>query len=84
MLKLLPHSAQYYFTAADIPRALDANELQQQAGDLGLKGETYADVNIALKASLRSAAAADLIIVCGSIFLVAEVDTSILQLTQVE
>lgn len=84
MLKLLPHSAQYYFTAADIPRALDANELQQQAGVLGLKGETYADVNIALKASLRSAAAADLIIVCGSIFLVAEVDTSILQLTQVE
>ena len=84
MLKLLPHTAHYFFTAANIPRALAAMELQKQAGDFGLKGETYADVNAALKTALNSSAAGDLIIVCGSIFLVAEVDSSILQLTQAE
>lgn len=74
VLHLLPREAFYYFTQAHIPRALPAAELQQQAASAGLKGTTYTDVNAALKEALDQASEDDLVIVCGSIFLVAEVD----------
>lgn len=73
VLALLPSSAQYYFTQASIPRALDAKELQQQAAGAGLKGKTYPDVNNALKEATARAKENDLVLVCGSVFLVAEV-----------
>jgi dihydrofolate synthase/folylpolyglutamate synthase len=73
VLELLPSSAQYYFTQANIPRALDARELQQQAAGAGLKGRTYPDVNTALKEATARAKESDLVLVCGSVFLVAEV-----------
>lgn len=73
VLALLPSSAQYYFTQAGIPRALDAKELQQQAAAAGLKGKTYPDVNTALKEAMAKAKENDLVLVCGSVFLVAEV-----------
>ena len=74
ILRLLPKHALYYFTQAQIPRALDANELKEKAEELGLEGMTYDDVNTALQDAVRIATATDLIIVCGSIFLVAEVN----------
>lgn len=74
VLCLLPVAATYYFTQAHIPRALDAGTLQQKATALGLQGSVYEDVNKALEQALTQAAADDLILVCGSIFLVAEVD----------
>lgn len=73
VLSLLPSTAHYYFTRAQIPRALDENELAQQAAAFQLKGHTYPDVNTALQAAQTQAHDKDLIIVCGSIFLVAEV-----------
>src|SRR6218665_434809 len=73
VLALLPASAHYYFTQASIPRALDAAELQTQAARAGLKGKTYPDVNNALKNALAIAKPNDLVLVCGSVFLVAEV-----------
>ncbi|MEI6949379.1 folylpolyglutamate synthase/dihydrofolate synthase family protein [Paraflavisolibacter sp. H34] len=73
VLKLLPKEATYYFTQADIPRALDGPSLQAEASVYQLQGETYANVNDALGAALSAAGANDLILVCGSIFLVAEV-----------
>ncbi len=73
VLKLLPRSAIYYFAKADIPRGLDANELQQQANTLGLKGKAYASVPKALKAAKRAAGVDDLVFIGGSIFVVAEV-----------
>ncbi len=73
VLRLLPHNAQYYFTQASIPRALEAEELRQQASSAGLKGKAYPDVNTALKQALSIAKTDDLILVCGSVFLVAEV-----------
>jgi dihydrofolate synthase/folylpolyglutamate synthase len=73
VLELLPASATYYFTQAHIPRALDKNLLQEQAEKFGLKGETYEDVDLALKHALNHSSENDLIIICGSIFLVAEV-----------
>ncbi len=74
ILQLLPKEARYYFTQAHIPRALPAVELQQKAESFSLKGGFFDDVNTALQEAVHKAAADDLIIVCGSIFLVAEVD----------
>jgi len=74
VLNLLPKEAQYYFTQSHIPRALPVNELVEQATELGLYGLAYADVNIALSQAIKNANHNDLILVIGSIFLVAEVD----------
>jgi dihydrofolate synthase / folylpolyglutamate synthase len=74
VLELLPSSANYYFTQAHIPRALNAQMLQTKASDYGLSGICFDDVNVALQQALTSCTKNDLIIVCGSIFLVAEVN----------
>ena len=74
VLSLLPNNAQYYFTQSHIPRALPVNELVAQATELGLNGLAYMDVNIALAEAIKNANHNDLILVIGSIFLVAEVD----------
>ncbi len=74
VLKLLPTDAQYYFTQSHIPRALPVHELVAQATELGLNGLSFEDVNIALNEAIKNANHNDLILVIGSIFLVAEVD----------
>ncbi|HKZ65037.1 MAG TPA: hypothetical protein VJ111_01710, partial [Chitinophagaceae bacterium] len=74
VLSLFPATATYYFTQANIPRALKAESLRQKAESLGLKGKIYVDVNTALKTAKNRADKNDLIIVCGSVFLVAEVE----------
>ncbi|MEO0007597.1 MAG: hypothetical protein RJA20_1793 [Bacteroidota bacterium] len=73
VLALFPGDAVYYFAKANIPRGLDAHELAQQASALGLSGRPYSSVKNALKAAKRNAAPDDLIVVIGSIFVVAEV-----------
>lgn len=73
ILSLLPKTARYYFTQADIPRALDAYELSEKAVDYGLKGKIYKNVNTALSEAKANALEKDLIVVCGSVFLVGEV-----------
>ena len=74
VLSLMPKSATYYFTKAQIPRALDPVTLQQKAVDAGLNGECYPDVNAALRHALEHAQKTDMILVCGSVFVVGEVD----------
>jgi dihydrofolate synthase/folylpolyglutamate synthase len=74
ILALLPKTAHYYFTQANIPRALDAESLMHKAESFGLNGKGYDNVNSALKDAKAKAAKNDLIIVCGSVFLVGEVD----------
>jgi dihydrofolate synthase / folylpolyglutamate synthase len=73
-LSLLPADAHYYFTNAHIPRAMNAEELKNKAAQFNLQGDFYTDVNIAIAAAKQKAAITDLIIVCGSVFLVGEVD----------
>lgn len=73
VLSLLPAAAVYYFTQANLPRALPAGELAEKAGVFQLKGAVWPDVNTALEAAKAQAHADDLILVCGSIFLVGEV-----------
>lgn len=74
VLSLLPKDARYFFTQASLPRALPANELLQLATEHRLKGEVIPSVNDALAKALSIAEQEDLILVCGSIFLVGEVD----------
>lgn len=74
VLALLPKEAKYYFTRARIPRALPEEELMQRGNDLGLEGIAYPDVNTALKAALSKAGKHDLVLVCGSVFVVGEVE----------
>ena len=73
VLQLLPKKANYYFTQAHIPRALNAQILQIKAAEFSLKGNYFDDVNTALEQALSTASKDDLILICGSIFLVAEV-----------
>jgi len=77
ILTLLPHSATYYFTQANIPRALPAKMLQEKASRFLLEGDIYPEVNAALLSAKSKAKKDDLILVCGSVFLVGEVNTLI-------
>ncbi|MBI2282559.1 MAG: bifunctional folylpolyglutamate synthase/dihydrofolate synthase [Bacteroidetes bacterium] len=73
VLALLPQDATYYFTQAQIPRALDAVSLQHKAAEHLLVGNAYQNVNDALQHALAHAHKNDLVLVCGSVFLVGEV-----------
>lgn len=68
-----PKNATYYFAKANIPRGLDARILAEKAGENNLTGKPYSSVKNALKAARRHAAPDDLILVTGSIFVVAEI-----------
>jgi dihydrofolate synthase/folylpolyglutamate synthase len=68
----LPRTATYHFCRADIPRALDAYQLQQLAQAAGLRGEAHGSVRAALEAARAAAATGDLVLVTGSVFVVAE------------
>jgi dihydrofolate synthase / folylpolyglutamate synthase len=71
VLLLLPTDAIYYFTRADIPRAMNEQELAQKAAGFGLKGESYSTVAEAFNAAKVNAGKNDLIFVGGSTFVVA-------------
>ena len=74
VLSLLPQSAHYYFTQAQIPRALPVETLKSKANNQHLKGDIFPDVNTAVKEAKAKAHKDDLILVCGSVFLVGEVN----------
>ncbi|GAB3012759.1 folylpolyglutamate synthase/dihydrofolate synthase family protein [Niabella terrae] len=74
VLRLLPRTARYYFTNASLTRAMPAAELQATAGGFGLEGTSYANVNQAIAAAKAHAHPDDLLLVCGSVFLVGEVN----------
>ncbi|HTB52551.1 MAG TPA: folylpolyglutamate synthase/dihydrofolate synthase family protein [Ferruginibacter sp.] len=77
VLTLLPKGAHYYFSNAHIPRALNANELKDKAAEYNLIGNSFDDVNEAIQSAKEKATNDELIIVCGSVFLVGEVDRQI-------
>jgi dihydrofolate synthase/folylpolyglutamate synthase len=73
VLEILPAKATYYFTKAQIPRALPESELLAMAQKYNLRGTAFSEVNEALKAAMNKASDEDLILVCGSVFVVGEV-----------
>ncbi len=72
ILDFMPHEAEYYFTQADIPRALAAEEVADIATSKGLHGAHYPTVAEAYRAALSTASPDDLIFVGGSTFVVAD------------
>lgn len=79
VFNLLPRDARYYFTRAQIPRALPEEELKELATKAGLEGQAYSNVHTALYAASLKAQKEDLIIVCGSIFLAGEISAAALK-----
>lgn len=73
ILGMLPKDAEYYFTRAQIPRALDENLLKEKAQEYNLKGKSYSSVKKALENAKKNAEHNDLIFIGGSTFVVAEV-----------
>ncbi|OSZ80070.1 dihydrofolate synthase [Chitinophagaceae bacterium IBVUCB2] len=73
VLRLLPKNARYYFTKAQIPRALSEDELAMKAERLGLTGKSFSNIDFALLSAAQKAHTKDLVVVCGSVFLVGEV-----------
>lgn len=69
----LPPDATYYFCKANIPRGLDATELKARAEAIGLHGAVHASVAAAYAAARAGASRDDLVLVTGSVFVVAEV-----------
>lgn len=72
MLSLFPNQAKYYFCKANIPRGLDAQTLQCKAAQNHKNGKVYRSVKQAFAAARMSADDQDIIIIAGSIFVVAE------------
>ena len=74
VLSVLPVTARYYFCQAQLPRALSARDLQQEAATYNLPGDVFTDVNQALKAALAVAESTDLVLVTGSNYVIAEIN----------
>ena len=72
ILKLLPKKAQYYFTKASVPRALDEQILAGFASRYKLKGNTYFNVINAIAAAINCTDKNDMMFIGGSTFVVAD------------
>lgn len=77
MLSILPKEATYYFTKAQSPRALPEEQLMAKASEYNLYSAHFPEVNIALSAARKNADKGDMILVCGSVYLVGEVNTNL-------
>lgn len=71
-LEIFPADATFYFTNAHIPRALPYTALQEAALTVNISGAGFDDVNDALAAAKKAAAVNDVIVVCGSFFIISE------------
>ncbi|MBX2963209.1 MAG: bifunctional folylpolyglutamate synthase/dihydrofolate synthase [Cyclobacteriaceae bacterium] len=74
IFELLPKDAHYFFCQAKIPRALQAEQLANEAAAFNLEGEVTSDVNEAIAEAKKRATPNDFIFIGGSTFTVAEID----------
>jgi dihydrofolate synthase/folylpolyglutamate synthase len=72
VLPLFPKDATYYFCKPNIPRGLDANQLQKKALQFSLTGNTYTSVTEAYSEAQNNSIKEDFIYIGGSTFVVAE------------
>ena len=72
VMSLLPNYATYYFCKPNVPRGLDTNVLTQTASNYGLTGNAYPCIADAICAARKNADNQSLILITGSIFLVAD------------
>ena len=69
----LPKDATYYFCSPKVVRAKAVDQLFTEANRFGYNGKTYASASEALDAAKTMTSPSDIILVCGSLFVVAEV-----------
>lgn len=71
-LSYFPKDALYYFTQANVPRALPASELAQIGSDLGLEGKSFKTVEDAVIEFSLKVREEDTVLITGSFFIVGE------------
>lgn len=71
-LQIFPKGANFYFTQAKVPRALDVGALQQKAKEQGLVGNSFTEIKEALNTAKQQAQEQDIILVIGSFFILEE------------
>lgn len=72
ILEMMPKTARYYLTNAQIERAMPVDQLAKIAAECGLVGSQYHSVEDAYKAALDNASTEDTIFIGGSTFIVAD------------
>jgi len=72
ILEMMPKTARYYLTNAQIERAMPVDQLAKIAAECGLVGEKYPSVEDAYKTALANATPTDTIFIGGSTFIVAD------------
>ncbi|QMW05578.1 bifunctional folylpolyglutamate synthase/dihydrofolate synthase [Spirosoma foliorum] len=72
VLSVLPQTAVYYFCQAQTPRSLSASDLQAEAAQTGRLGDSFTDVNKALRSAILQSSIDDLILITGSNYTIAE------------
>lgn len=70
---LFPKEAHYYLAKANVPRGMDVDRLLEHFQSIGLQGTKHQSVNDAYEFAKKASSTEDLIVVCGSIFVVSEV-----------
>ncbi|MBQ3833051.1 MAG: bifunctional folylpolyglutamate synthase/dihydrofolate synthase, partial [Bacteroidales bacterium] len=72
VMPLFPKDAQYYFTQAEIPRAMPAEQVKAYGEKFGLTGEIYENVPSAYESAKKNASSCDTIFIGGSTFIVGD------------
>lgn len=72
LLHYFPQNANYYFTQAQINRAMDKEDLQSLAKEHGLEGECYNSVAEAWEQVKNKMKEKDLLLVTGSFFIISD------------
>lgn len=80
---LLPFCQQLYATSPPVEDAADPGQLVQQARTFGIAAESYADPVAALRAAQGKCSADGMILVAGSLFLVATIRAALLSQTEI-
>jgi dihydrofolate synthase/folylpolyglutamate synthase len=73
VLSLFPSDTCFTWTQAKVVRAMEAERLKNEALTLGYSGKAYPSAQEGFKAIKQMLSSEDILLVCGSVFLVAEV-----------
>ena len=73
VLSMMPTHATYYFTQAQSPRAMRAQELQAMAAKHGLNGKCFTQATTAYRTALKTASPDDAIFVGGSFYVLGDI-----------
>ena len=77
VLRLLPKKAHYYFCGTSNPRTLSGIQISEMAHTVGLIGDSYEGVDLAIHSAQKMAKVNDLIFIGGSNFVVADIPDTI-------